>query len=79
MANHERLTEQTMGRANLVLDDDLVAHAKELTGITTTKGVVHHALSELVRHKRQRQLLKLRGQIRWEGDLDEMRQASRFR
>jgi len=79
MTSHESLTEQTMGRTNIVLDDELVARAKEMTGITTTKGVVHHALAELVRHKRQRELLELRGQIEWEGDLDEMRQTRRFR
>jgi len=79
MTFHESLAEHSMGRTNIVLDDELVACAKELTGITTTKGVVHHALSELVRHKRQRELLALRGQIEWEGDLDAMRQARRFR
>ena len=62
-----------MGRTNVVLDDDLVAEARELTGITTIRQVIHHALRELVRHKRQRQLLALRGRVEWEGDLDEMR------
>ncbi len=71
--------EHSMGRTNIVLDEELVASAKELTGITTTKGVVHHALAELVRHKRQRELLALRVRIEWEGDLDEMRRARRFR
>ena len=64
---------EPVGRTNVVLDDDLVADAKELTGITTVKGVIHHALRELVRHKRQRELLALRGRVDWEGDLDEMR------
>jgi len=79
MSIHENLAEHSMGRTNIVLDDELVARAKEMTGITTTKGVVHHALAELVRHKRQRELLALRGQIEWEGDLDDLRQARRFR
>ena len=79
MTSHTNRAEHCMGRTNIVLDDELVASAKELTGITTTKGVVHHALEELVRHKRQRELLALLGQIEWEGDLDEMRQARRFR
>jgi hypothetical protein len=36
---------------------------------------VDHALRELVRHRRQRRLLKLMGRIHWEGDLDEMRRG----
>ncbi|MFQ5742592.1 MAG: type II toxin-antitoxin system VapB family antitoxin [Acidobacteriota bacterium] len=68
-----------MGRTNIVLDDELLSRAKKLTGIKTTKGVVDHALQELVRHKHQRELLALRGRISWEGDLDQMRRARRLR
>jgi len=64
-----------MGRTNIVLDDDLVAKAKSMTGIATIRELVHHALRELVRHKRQRDLLKLRGNVDWDGDLDEMRRG----
>ena len=64
-----------MGRTNIVLDDDLVAKAKSMTGIATVRELVHHALRELVRHKRQRDLLKLRGNVDWDGDLDEMRRG----
>jgi Arc/MetJ family transcription regulator len=78
MAVQRRQPEQIVGRTNVVLDDELLARAKLLTGIKTTKDVVHHALRELVRHKRQRDLLALRGQIAWEGDLDEMRRDRQF-
>ena len=64
-----------MGRTNIVLDDDLVAKAKSMTGIATIRELVHHALRELVRHKRQRDLLRLRGNVDWDGDLDEMRRG----
>ena len=64
-----------MGRTNIVLDDELIDKAKSMTGIKTIRELVHHALRELVRHKRQRDLLKLRGNIDWEGDLDEMRRG----
>jgi Arc/MetJ family transcription regulator len=67
-----------VGRTNVVLDDDLLAEARELTGITTIRQVIHHALRELVRHKRQRELLALRGRVEWEGDLDEMRSGRTF-
>lgn len=64
-----------MGRTNIVLDDELVDKAKSMTGIKTIRELVHHALRELVRHKRQRDLIKLQGRIDWEGDLDEMRRG----
>jgi Arc/MetJ family transcription regulator len=64
-----------MGRTNIVLDDELVDKAKSMTGIRTIRELVHHALRELLRHKRQRDLIKLRGRIDWEGDLDEMRRG----
>ena len=64
-----------MGRTNIVLDDELVDKAKSMTGIRTVRELVHHALRELVRHKRQRDLIKLRGRIDWEGDLHEMRRG----
>ena len=62
-----------MGRTNVVLDDDLVTKAKSLTGIKTIRQLIDYALQELIRHKRQKELLKLKGKIDWQGNLDEMR------
>jgi len=67
-----------MKRTNVVLDDALVAKAKKLTGMPTTRAVVDHALRELVRHRKQRELLKLRGKVAWEGDLDAMRRGRKL-
>ena len=64
-----------MKRTNVVVDEDLVARAKELTGIGTTRRLIDHALRELVRLRRQRGIARLRGKVRWEGDLDEMRSS----
>ena len=64
-----------MGRTNIILDDELVDKAKSMTGIKTIRELVHHALRELVRHKRQRDLLRLQGTIDWQGDLDDMRRG----
>lgn len=66
-----------MKRTNVVLDEKLVARARSATGLKTIREVVEHALREIVRHKRQRDILKLQGRVRWEGDLDDMRR-SRF-
>jgi len=64
-----------MGRTNIVLDEELVDKARSMTGIKTIRELVHHALRELVRHKRQRDLLKLRGKLDWEGDIDALRRG----
>ena len=66
--------EDMMYRTNIVLDDGLIQRAKRMTGLATIREVVHHALRELVRHRRQRALLKLKGKIRWEGDLARSRE-----
>ena len=60
-------------RTNIVLDRTLVEEALRETGLKTRRELVDHALRELVRHRRQRKLLELKGTVRWEGDLDEMR------
>jgi Arc/MetJ family transcription regulator len=60
-------------RANIVLDDDLVAEAMRRTGIKTKRAVVEEALGTLIRLKRQEDILALRGGLPWEGDLDTMR------
>ena len=64
-------------RTNIVMEEPLVEEAKAITGIKTKAGVVHYALRELVRRAKRRELLKLRGKVLWEGDLDKLRR-SRF-
>ena len=59
-------------RTNIVLDDKLVAQGMRLTGLNTRRALVDLALKELIRRRRQRDLLKLRGAVKWEGDLDQM-------
>ncbi len=58
-----------MIRTNIVLDNGVLGKAKHLTGFKTTRAVVHYALKELVRHKRQKDLLTLKGKVIWEGNL----------
>jgi Arc/MetJ family transcription regulator len=62
-------------RTNIVLDEQLVAEAMRRTGIKTKRGVVEEALRTLIQLKRQEEILALRGQIKWEGDLDQMRRG----
>jgi len=67
-----------MGRTNVVLNDDLVTKAKNLTGIKTIRQLIDYALQELVRHKRQKEFLKLQGKIDWQGDLEKLRESRQF-
>ncbi len=62
-------------RTNIILDEELVTRAQELTGITTKKGVVTEGLRLLVRIEEQKKLRELYGQVEWEGDLQTMRQG----
>ncbi len=58
-----------MKRTNVVLDERLVARARKLTGTRTIRELLDYSLKELVRHGRQRELIRLRGKVDWVGDL----------
>ena len=62
-------------RTNIVLDDDLINRARQLTGIKTKKQVIQEALRLLIRLREQEQVRSLRGKLHWEGNLEEMRQG----
>lgn len=62
-----------MKRTNLVLDEQILAEAAQLSGAPTWSATVNLALAEFVRRARARQILTLRGSGAWEGDLAEMR------
>ena len=67
-----------MTRTNIVLDESLVGKAKHVTGLKTIREVVDHALRELLRHGRQKDILKYKGKLHWEGDLNQMRKGRKF-
>jgi Arc/MetJ family transcription regulator len=60
-------------RTNIVIDEDVMARAKELTGLSSKRAVVDEALRTLVDLREQEGVRELRGALRWEGDLGEMR------
>ena len=62
-------------RTNIVLDEELLVRAQILTGIKTKRAVVQEALRTLIQLHEQAATRELRGKLRWEGDLDEARQA----
>jgi Arc/MetJ family transcription regulator len=52
-------------RTNIVLDDDLVAEAMKHSSAKTKKDLVHEALRELIRLRRRKSLMDLRGKIKF--------------
>jgi Arc/MetJ family transcription regulator len=52
-------------RTNIVLDDELVREASRLTGIRTKRSLVDEALRLLVRTKKRRSILALKGKVRF--------------
>ncbi len=68
-----------MGRTNVVLDDKLILECQKITKIKTRRVLIDHALQELLRRARQKKILKLRGKVRWEGDLAGWRRGRAYR
>lgn len=62
-------------RTNIVVDDELIKRAQELTGIKTKRAVVHEALRLLILLKEQAEVRTMRGKIPWDGNLNDQRQS----
>lgn len=60
-------------RTNIVIDDALMHDALEVSGAHTKKEVVELGLKMLINLKKQESVKALRGKLKWEGDLDDMR------
>ena len=60
-------------RTNIVIDDRLMAETLRATGLRTKREAVEEGLRTLLRLSRQSELRKLRGKLKWRGNLDAMR------
>jgi Arc/MetJ family transcription regulator len=60
-------------RTNIVIDDKLMDDALKASGCSTKKEAVEQGLKLLLLRSQQQDVRKLRGRVKWEGDLDEMR------
>ena len=61
-------------RTNIDIDDKLIKEAMKISKVKTKKELVHHALEELIRLNKRKKMLGLFGKVKWEGNLDEMRE-----
>ena len=60
-------------RANIDIDDRLLAQAMRRSGAKTKKAAVEAGLRLLVQTHAQSGIRRLRGKVQWEGDLTQSR------
>jgi Arc/MetJ family transcription regulator len=60
-------------RTNVVIDDELLASAMQVSGLKTKRAVIEAALKTFLQLKAQEEVRSLWGAVTWEGDLDAMR------
>lgn len=64
-----------MARTNIDIDDRLVREGLKIFKCRSKRELVHLALTELLKGAKQKEILKLRGQVKWEADLEELRRS----
>ncbi len=57
-------------RTNINIDDKLMKHALQLSGLTTKKDVVNLALFEFVQRRTRKDLTDLQGKIKFADNYD---------
>jgi Arc/MetJ family transcription regulator len=60
-------------RTNIVIDDKLMKETLRLTGLRTKREAVELGLRTIVRLRKQEEIRRFRGKLKWQGDLDAMR------
>ena len=65
-----------MARTSIVLDDRLIREGLRRFRCRSKRELVHLALTELLNRAQRRDLLALRGEVKWEGDLTGLRRIS---
>lgn len=64
-------------RTNVEINDNLMDEVLRLSKTKTKKEAIEKALQCYVRLLKQRDILNLKGNVKWEGDLDDMRTSKR--
>jgi len=60
-------------RTNVVLDDDLVEVALQLSGFKTKRKAIEEGLRLLIKLNHQKRIKGFRGKLKWIGNLNKMR------
>jgi Arc/MetJ family transcription regulator len=64
-----------MSRTVIDIEDTLLKKAQKLTGINKKVEIVNYAIRKLVEQKEIEKILELKGKVKWEGNLEEMRKG----
>ncbi len=62
-------------RTNVEIDDALIERVLAATGLPTKRAAVDAGLRALLRFEEQKEILSLAGRVRWESDLDALREG----
>ena len=62
-------------RTNVDIDDELMDEALKASGLRTKRQAIEEGLRLLVQVHGQGRIRKLRGALKWEGSLDDMRRG----
>jgi Arc/MetJ family transcription regulator len=62
-------------RTNIDIDDDLMREAMEASGETTKRAAVERGLRLLIDTRAQGGIRRLRGKVKWKGDLSASRSS----
>ncbi len=60
-------------KTHVEVDEELLQEVIRLGAFGTKKAAINAALVELSKALKRRELLALRGKVRWQGDLDQLR------
>lgn len=60
-------------KTTIEIDSEIIKNAIVISGLKTKKAVVNLALKEFLEKQAKLQILKLQGELVWEGDLDKWR------
>ncbi len=60
-------------RTNIDIDDQLMRQAMRSSGARTKRAAVEEGLRLLIQTRGQKSVLRLRGKVTWEGNLDASR------
>lgn len=64
-----------MARTSLDIDERLLKEGLRIFKCKSKQELVNLALTELLKAAKRKEILTLRGQVKWEADLDELRNS----
>lgn len=60
-------------RTNIEIDEDLIKEAMKISGLQTKKATVEAGLKLIISLNLQEKIRNLKGKLKWEGNLHDMR------